>query len=280
MHASIRAVVTATAAAAAIGSAVFVATPAAQAATGVAVRAPLPAPACGVFAAHRGEHSHWTENSRRSLTAAVATNADYVDIDVRETRDSQLVLMHDATIDRTTSGTGAVVRKTMAQLQAVKLDDGTPLTTLHQDLVAIQASKIRVMLEVKAMSTPLAFQRLRTEVRAFGRQRVIITSFSTTTLTKVRAVMPSVRLSLLSSLQRPVTDFAPYGSISPAYTQATEEWAPAVRQAGYPIYAWTADSPESWPALLGRVDVVSTDLALEYAAWRKTACAVPALSRG
>ena len=61
---------------------------------------------CGTFVAHRGEHSRWTENTLRAMTSAARVGADYVEVDVRETSDSGLVLMHDRTIDRTTTSSG------------------------------------------------------------------------------------------------------------------------------------------------------------------------------
>ena len=79
----------------------------------------LPAPACGVFSAHRGQHSDYTENSIGSLRAAATPGADWVDIDARQSKASALVLMHHATVDRTATGTGAAYSTTAIQLSAI-----------------------------------------------------------------------------------------------------------------------------------------------------------------
>ena len=83
-------------------------------------------PACDrvMVASHRGYHLSLPENSLAGLRAAVAVGADFVEVDVRETSDGVLVLMHDANVDRTTNGTGDVNTLTWAQIQGLDLDAG------------------------------------------------------------------------------------------------------------------------------------------------------------
>ncbi|HTQ56691.1 MAG TPA: glycerophosphodiester phosphodiesterase family protein [Bryobacteraceae bacterium] len=75
-----------------------------------------------VVIAHRGEHRAHPENTLPAFQAAVDAGADYFELDVRTTADGHLVLMHDATVDRTTNGSGAVRRLTLDQIR--KLDAG------------------------------------------------------------------------------------------------------------------------------------------------------------
>lgn len=87
------------------------------------------------FSAHRGDHLQAPENSLEAITAAKAAGFGLVEMDVRQTKDGKLVLMHDATIDRTTTGSGAVAELTLAQIESVFLDvSGYPALkgqTLH-----------------------------------------------------------------------------------------------------------------------------------------------------
>jgi glycerophosphoryl diester phosphodiesterase len=72
-------------------------------------RAPVPGPRHRVAViAHRGGTSLAPENTLAAFRRAAELGVDYVEIDVRATRDGRLVLMHDRTVDRTTDGTGAV----------------------------------------------------------------------------------------------------------------------------------------------------------------------------
>jgi glycerophosphoryl diester phosphodiesterase len=73
--------------------------------------------------AHRGAHEEAPENTLAAFRQAIAIGCDYVELDVRETRDGELVLMHDATVDRTTMGTGAIADMDLAAIR--RLDAGS-----------------------------------------------------------------------------------------------------------------------------------------------------------
>jgi len=74
-------------------------------------------------AAHRGWLNEYPENTMESFLAAEALGVDQIETDVRITKDNELVLIHDATVDRTTNGTGRVCDMTLAELQ--QLDAGS-----------------------------------------------------------------------------------------------------------------------------------------------------------
>lgn len=74
-------------------------------------------------AAHRGWPAKYPENTMESFRAATAIGVDQLELDVRVTKDNELVIIHDATVDRTTDGTGLVREKTLAELKA--LDAGS-----------------------------------------------------------------------------------------------------------------------------------------------------------
>ena len=66
-------------------------------------------PPNGVYVlAHRGFKAVAPENTIAAFDAAAAVGADYMELDVHETRDGELILMHDAKVDRTTNAKGAV----------------------------------------------------------------------------------------------------------------------------------------------------------------------------
>jgi len=72
-----------------------------------------------VVIAHRGEHRAHPENTLPAFQAAIDAGADYFELDVRTTADGRLVLMHDAKVDRTTNGSGAVREMTFDQIRAL-----------------------------------------------------------------------------------------------------------------------------------------------------------------
>ena len=74
-------------------------------------------------AAHRGWSTLYPENTVLAFKKAIEIGVDQIETDVRITRDGELVCIHDATVDRTTNGTGKVCEKTLAELET--LDAGS-----------------------------------------------------------------------------------------------------------------------------------------------------------
>jgi len=81
-------------------------------------------------AAHRGWRSKYPENTMEAFRAALDLGVDQIETDVRVTRDGKLVLIHDATVDRTTNGTGNVEDYTLEELQKLDAGNGTKIPTL------------------------------------------------------------------------------------------------------------------------------------------------------
>jgi glycerophosphoryl diester phosphodiesterase len=82
--------------------------------------------------AHRGDWRNAPENSLKAVERAIKMGVDIVEIDIRMTKDSVLVLMHDAAIDRTTTGKGNVADCTLAELRQFYLKDALGMTLTQQ----------------------------------------------------------------------------------------------------------------------------------------------------
>lgn len=70
-------------------------------------------------AAHRGWSERYPENTMLAFRKAVEIGVDQLELDVRLTKDGELVVIHDATVDRTTDGTGCVCDFTLSQIKAL-----------------------------------------------------------------------------------------------------------------------------------------------------------------
>ncbi|MBO9728445.1 MAG: alpha/beta hydrolase fold domain-containing protein [Chitinophaga sp.] len=85
--------------------------------------APLPATKNKfVVVAHRGNHVEMPENTIAAINATIQCGADYAELDLRTTKDGQLVLMHDATVDRMTNGKGKVADLTWQEIKQLKVN--------------------------------------------------------------------------------------------------------------------------------------------------------------
>lgn len=85
-----------------------------------------------LVAAHRGDWRNYPENSIAAMQSAIAMGVDIVEIDIQRTKDGQLVLMHDGTIDRTTNGKGKVQDYTLDELKRLSLKNGLGRPTGHK----------------------------------------------------------------------------------------------------------------------------------------------------
>jgi glycerophosphoryl diester phosphodiesterase len=85
-----------------------------------------------IVIAHRGDWRNAPENSLQAIKNCIEMGVDMVEIDIRETKDGKLVLMHDETIDRTTNGSGYVKDWTLDSLRTLKLLDGLGIETAHR----------------------------------------------------------------------------------------------------------------------------------------------------
>lgn len=96
-----------------------------------------------VVIAHRGNHVSVPENSLASYEEAIKCGADYVEIDLRTSKDGLLMILHDDTVDRMTNGAGKVAEKTWAELQSLQLKNPNP-----NDVVAYRIPEFREVLRL------------------------------------------------------------------------------------------------------------------------------------
>ncbi len=81
---------------------------------------------------HRGDWRNAPENSLQAFRNCIGMNADMIEIDLKKTKDGQLVLMHDNTINRTTNGKGKPSDYTLEELRKLRLRNGIQVVTSHQ----------------------------------------------------------------------------------------------------------------------------------------------------
>ena len=113
-------------------------------------------------AAHRGWCSEYPENTMPAFKAALDIGVDQIETDVRVTRDGELVLIHDATVDRTTNGTGKVCEKLLSELRTLDAGShkgekfrGTQIPTLIELMELVKDHPtITLDLELKECPTP------------------------------------------------------------------------------------------------------------------------------
>jgi glycerophosphoryl diester phosphodiesterase len=277
--------------------------PPAAAAAAAAARRPL-------VMAHRGGAGLWPENTARAFAGAVALGADVLEMDLHSTADGALVVIHDATVERTTDGAGRVNSMTLAELKRLDAgyrwtrDDGRTfpfrgkgitVPTLGEVLDKFPKARLNIDLKQAQPSLVKSFCRGLRENRAAG--RVTVASFASETLTEFRRECPEVGTSasldevaaLSAELQAGRGVGAAAGKSRPRLVQVPEkvfgrqlvtaELVAAAHRGGLEVHVWTINDEAAMRRMLALgVDGIMTDYPDKLIALLKqTAAARPAV---
>jgi glycerophosphoryl diester phosphodiesterase len=218
---------------------------------------------------HRGAAGLAPENTLAAFRKAITLGVDALEMDLHVTRDGEVIVIHDETLDRTTDGRGSVADLT---LEEVKRRDaggkfaptfrGERIPTLREviDLVKeSRSARTRLDLEIKfgkgQEGAPEDFERRVLDIlRATGFvERVNVISFHHPSLIKMKGLEPKIRTGLLEGGQHAHQDAvglvrryqADY--YSPRFRQVTATVVSGLHHAGIPIVPWTVnEEPEMW----------------------------------
>lgn len=156
--------------------------------------------------AHRGDSLHAPEQTLAAYRLAVELGADMIEADVRRTRDDRLVMLHDATLDRTTSGSGPVTGIDFADLRALDAGAwfgttfaGQLVPTLDELFDLAERSDVALCLEVKSDGEQAASElavAVAEEIRRRGRlERDVLSSFDQGALAAAGRAYPGLSLA-------------------------------------------------------------------------------------
>ena len=155
---------------------------------------------------HRGARGHAPENTLAAIEQGIALHAHMVEFDVQATRDGQLVLLHDATLDRTTNGHGPIAQHLWNDVKQLIGKDGQPLPLLA-DALRAASGRTGVMIEIKAEGTAQQICRTVQETQFSG--PVIYASFLHDELLAVRRIEPHAHtMALIEAIPINRTAFA------------------------------------------------------------------------
>ncbi len=232
-----------------------------------------------LFFAHRGGSLLAPENTLVAFEKGLSYGADALELDVHMTRDGEIVVFHDPTLDRTTDGSGPIAARTLEELR--RLDAGyrfTPdggqtypfrgqgvtIPTLAE--VFTRFPETRINIEIKD-STPAREQRVWELIQQHqAEDRVMVGSFADASLRRFRALSGGrvatsagageVRNFLLAALShttrmlRPAYDALQvpdtYGWIRVVSRTSVE----AAHRLGLDVHVWTIDDPAAMEQLL------------------------------
>ncbi|EST52107.1 glycerophosphoryl diester phosphodiesterase [Brevibacillus panacihumi W25] len=207
--------------------------------------------------AHRGWSGKAPENTMTAIRLALAEPAIRgIEIDVQLSRDGVPVLIHDFTLERTTTGRGLVMDHTLEELRELDAGSwfnerfaGERIPTLEEVLQAVKG-RCTLNIELKATSDMypgIAEKVLELLERHEMKQEVCITSFDHDLIRQVRELDATVETGLIV-MGRPVLmleqlEAAGANILSMGYPYLTRELACEALEKGYKVIAWTLDEP-------------------------------------
>jgi glycerophosphoryl diester phosphodiesterase len=156
--------------------------------------------------AHRGFGDFGPDNSLSAVQQALDANLDGVDVDGQLTRDGELVVFHDLSVDRLTSGTGRVSDKTLKEMLALdlgpKFQAGLTGANVHRfdDFVRLVNRRGTVMVELKVPGlapTGIEERAVRIIEKYDAHLSVVLSSFNPLVLYRVKRLDPFVRTAFI-----------------------------------------------------------------------------------
>lgn len=148
--------------------------------------------------AHRGDSSNASENSLKAFELAINKGAKMVELDVQLSKDQQLIVMHDETVDRTTNGRGLVSSFSIEQLQKLDMAQGQKIPLLREVVELVDRQAI-INIEIKdAKAVKLLAKLLNTFlVRGWQYADFLVSSFDNKALAQFHVLLPEVKLGKL-----------------------------------------------------------------------------------
>ena len=230
--------------------------------------------------AHRGASAYAPENTLAAFKKAIDLGATMLELDIHQTKDSQIVVVHDETINRTTNGKGKIKNLSLAEIKSLDAGSwfssafaGERIPTL-QDVFDGMPDSITLLIELKAGSEkyPGIEKRVARIIRERKTEhRVILKSFDDEVLFRLHHLAPDIpRLKII------VTQFfgiiiehgLNFGTVlddSVQYLEhhwfgLTEGFIEDAHKKGFKVFAWDVDDKDRMQGLIEKgIDGIETD---------------------
>ncbi|WP_343210394.1 glycerophosphodiester phosphodiesterase [Anaerolentibacter hominis] len=223
--------------------------------------------------AHRGYSAKYPENTMLAFEKALEAGADGIELDVHVTKDGELVIIHDESLDRTTDGTGTINTHTLAELKDLNAAanftgvDYAGIPTLSEYLMWAKDKNIYTNIELKNNKTYYGgLEELAAGmVKRFGlTKKVIFSSFNHVSLSRLKKLLPEVPMGILC--KKPLVNVGEYVKacgvdyLHPESTYMVERVIKNCRKHEVPINVWEVNNEEAMMRMLELgVDGLITD---------------------
>ncbi|MBM3270557.1 MAG: glycerophosphodiester phosphodiesterase [Candidatus Sericytochromatia bacterium] len=225
-------------------------------------------PARPYVVGHRGAAGHAPENTLSAFAAGARMGADLVECDVHLSRDGEVVVFHDDTLERTTGAPGLLRDHDLDALRRLDAGRGERIPTLAE-LLAFAAGRppLGVVVEIKngPYFYPDIARKVATAIARYGMaDRALVISFDNLVVREFKEIAPHVATGILfyARLADPAGAARAAGAdcIWPALPMLTPDVVRQAHAAGLGVFTWTANSQDDFSrALEAGVDGIGSD---------------------
>lgn len=212
---------------------------------------------------HRGAFSEAPENTMLSFKTAVELGADMIEFDVRKCKSGEIVVIHDAEVDRTSDGSGFVREMTLDELKKLDFGDGEKIPTL-EEVLKFAKNNIFLNIEIKE---PDIVDKVVGQIETYDMvDEVIISSFYHNALVKAKELNPGITTAPLF-MHRPVS-IANLASITqseglhPWFEYADKSFVNEAHKKNIFVNVWTVDDEETMRKMvkIGVDGIITNDI--------------------
>jgi glycerophosphoryl diester phosphodiesterase len=198
---------------------------------------------------HRGACGHAPENTLLSMRKALEFGVHGFEFDIQLSREGEPVIIHDATLERTTNGRGNVCDFSVRQLQAFDAGRGERIPTLH-DALALVDRRCQLLVELKAESSAEPVADIIThyvQKKGWDYRHFHLCSFNHFQIDAVRRINPQIQTCALMacvpiSLAAMATQ-ARAQAINPCIHHISKALVDDAHARNLAVYAWTVNHP-------------------------------------
>ncbi len=213
--------------------------------------------------AHRGSGVGPFENTLRGMQMAITWGADGIECDVQSSHDGELVVFHDATLDRLTNGSGLVTEQTLEELKRFHVGEGEQIPTLAEVLTLLKSQpQFIINLDVKVQGIEV---KILKEIQSRNLlDRTLVSSFVPQVLRKFRELNADIATGWIYgyNYENPVKEAKKIGctALHPRLDLVSKELRQVSRKQGLMLNPWSVNSEEDMRRFIELgVDWIITD---------------------
>jgi len=217
-----------------------------------------------VIMAHRGYVSKGVENTKEALQGAIDAKAEYAEIDVLQTKDGQLAVIHDLKLKRLANANVQVSDLTMDELQKLTLsqDGFTSKISTLDEMIKLAKNKIKLNIEVKLHGNEKDFVKkvLKTIKENDFEKQCVIQTLHYPLIKEFKRANPDIKVGYILYASRADLKYVQADFYVAEEYMLNKRLVKAARKLNKPIYVWTVNDMESFKKYYKlNVDGIITD---------------------